>query len=407
MSGWPTASLSRLAADEPSSISKPYGSAIYKDDYTTQGIPVVRGVNLARGVFHDDDFVFISPALAAKMPGAQLKAGDLVFTHRGTVGQVSMVPRSPRHERYVASTSQVKVRLDAKNAVPEFYYYWFTSEMGQQSILENISTVGVPGLVQPVATIKRLAVPVPPLREQQAIAEVLGALDDKIAANTQLAAAAEALAEAAFQHWLVTTETRESALAEVATVVLGGTPDRSRLDFWTDGTVAWLNSGKVNENRILEPSELITQQALDASAAKLMPRGATLIAITGATLGQIARLEIEASGNQSIVGIWSGSAAMNAWLHFAIKYKLPDLLSRATGAAQQHVNKKDVEFLGIPMLEGNVETFGNEVVPLLDVARAADLENLWLASTRDVLLPQLMSGKLRVKDAEALVAETV
>ncbi len=89
------------------------------------GVPVVRGVNLARGIFHDDDFVFIDSTVADRMPGAELNSGNLVVTHRGTIGQVSMIPRTPGYERYVASTSHVNqaVRLDPKRAVPE-YYYW-------------------------------------------------------------------------------------------------------------------------------------------------------------------------------------------------------------------------------------------------------------------------------------------
>lgn len=406
MSEWETITLEELAADEKSAISKPYGSAILKEDYRLDGIPVVRGVNLARGVFHDDDFVFISPELADKMPGAQLAAGDLVVTHRGTVGQVSMIPRAPRYKTYVASTSQVKVRLDPTRAVPEFFYYWFCSYQGQRTILENISTVGVPGLVQPVATVKRLRVPLPPLGTQQAVAEVLGALDDKIAHNATLAEKACSLADAAFQLALKANSISWSLLGEVATTVLGGTPSRENPDFWTNGTVPWLNSGKANEDRIIQPSQLITEQALACSAAKLMPEGATLIAITGATLGQVARLEIEASGNQSLVGVWADDKPLNDWLYFAIRNQMPELLTRATGAAQQHVNKRDVDRLKVPVLrQGDLVEFGSQVVPLLEAAAAADRESLTLASVRDALIPQLMSGRLGMREAESIAGD--
>src|SRR5437899_1715439 len=123
MSEWPWVRLEEVAADERSSISKPYGSAIVREDYVPEGVPVVRGVNLSLGRFHDDDFVFITHELADKMPGARLQPGDLVFTHRGSVGQVSMIPRHPRFPRYAVSTSQVKARLDPHKASPEFFFY--------------------------------------------------------------------------------------------------------------------------------------------------------------------------------------------------------------------------------------------------------------------------------------------
>ena len=113
-----------LADSSKSAFSKPYGSAILKEDYLPRGVPVVRGVNLRNGIFFDDDFVFISEVKADRMPGANLTSGDLVFTHRGTIGQVSMIPWNRKHNRYVLSTSHVKARLNPKRAVPEFYFYY-------------------------------------------------------------------------------------------------------------------------------------------------------------------------------------------------------------------------------------------------------------------------------------------
>src|SRR5579859_6099960 len=196
MTEWPTIQFQELADESKSAISKPYGSAITKEDYVPQGVPVVRGVNLRNGIFLDDEFVFIDEKKADQMPGANLISGDLVFTHRGTIGQVSMIPRYPRYPRYVLSTSQVKARLDSKRALPEFYYYWFSSSAGQHELLGNTSTVGVPGLGQPVATIKSLRVPHPPLLVQKAVAAVLGALDDKIAANGRIATRSDELLRA-------------------------------------------------------------------------------------------------------------------------------------------------------------------------------------------------------------------
>jgi type I restriction enzyme S subunit len=250
--------------------------------------------------------------------------------------------------------------------------------------------------------LRGIPVSVPSLPEQQAIAEVLGALDDKIAANTALVVAADSILATEFRARLHQTLTHDKELGAIANIVLGGTPSRARPDYWTDGTVPWLNSGAVNAARIVEPSELITADALKNSAAKLMPTGATLLAITGATLGQIARLEMSASGNQSIVGVWSNDVDLNTWLYFAIQARLDDLLARATGAAQQHVSKGDVEQLGVPVPPQTVlEEFSRAAMPLLELAAVAERENRTLGATRDALLPQLMSGRLRVRDAEA------
>lgn len=265
------------------------------------------------------------------------------------------------------------------------------------------------GSVQPMLNrnyIAQVPVAVPPLAEQGAIAEVLEALDAKIAANFDLASSADLLLAAEFEHRLYAVEMCDKPLSAIANVVLGGTPSRARIDYWTEGTVPWLNSGALNATRVVKPSALITPLALANSAAKLMPVGSTLLAITGATLGQIARLEMRASGNQSIVGVWSDDVALNTWLYFAIQSRLDNLLARATGAAQQHVSKADVEQLAVPIPSRAIlEGFGEIATPLLELAAVAERENSTLALTRDALLPQLMSGKLRVRDAEAAASE--
>ncbi len=159
--------------------------------------------------------------------------------------------------------------------------------------------------------------------------------------------------------------------------------------------------GKANESRVLEPTALITEEALAKSAAEMMPEGATVVAITGATLGQVSRLEIASSGNQSLIGIWHEDPALNDWLYFAMRHEIEELLKHATGAAQQHVNKAAVDGLQIPWPDRlELELWGEQVRPMLDAAAAADKESLVLARTRDELLPLLMSGDVRVKDAE-------
>ncbi|MBE7700288.1 restriction endonuclease subunit S [Oerskovia sp. Sa1BUA8] len=246
---------------------------------------------------------------------------------------------------------------------------------------------------------------VPPPRDRQAIAEVLGALDDKIAANTKLASKVDSLSTLIFEAKSAETE-GDASLGDVATLVLGGTPSRSRGDYWAEGTIAWLASGKANESRVFAPTAFITEEAYRASATKMMPRGATVLAITGATLGQIARLEIEACGNQSLVGIWGDGPELTDWLHFAVRSRVGVLLQGATGAAQQHVNKNDVAALRVPLIpRRELLAWAAQVSPLLAVASMAGEENRSLAATRDTLLPQLMSGKLRVKEAERIVSE--
>lgn len=391
--------LRNIAADR-GLVGGPFGSSLVNADYTDDGIPVIRGANLSAGRFVGGEFAFVSQEKFARDLSRNSAAPrDVIYTQRGTLGQVALVP-STGAGAFVVSQSQMRLRVDPQLAVPEFVYYASTTRDFLQQVDDRAISTGVPHIN--LGILGELEIPLPPLAEQQAIAEVLGALDDKIAANTALAASVDTLLSTEFRAGLHRIVAHDKELNSIANVVLGGTPSRARPDYWADGTIPWLNSGAVNATRIVEPSELITVEALANSAAKLMPSGATLLAITGATLGQIARLEITASGNQSIVGVWSDDVDLNTWLYFAIQARLDDLLARATGAAQQHVSKSDVEQLAVPVPSpADLEVFSSTATPLLEIAAIAERENRTLAATRDALLPQLMSGKLRVRDADA------
>ncbi|TDU88818.1 type I restriction enzyme S subunit [Kribbella voronezhensis] len=327
------------------------------------------------------------------------RAGDLLFSYETRLGEAALMPAGVQ-----ACLGRRMALLRPNDDVVDcrFLLYFYLSPTFQRTI----STHTIHGATVPrigLASMPQWTVRIPPLDEQRSIAEVLGALDDKVLCNRRIASSAAALAESMFLEG-VAGVTDVATLGDIATIVLGGTPSRSRRDFWEGGTVPWLASGKANEERVLTPSELITKEALENSAAKLMPRGSTILAITGATLGQIARLEIEACGNQSLIGVWNDDAAMNDWLYFAIRREIDQLLKHATGAAQQHVNKGAVEALRIPILSpAETRRWADSIRPLLDMSATADRESAVLVKARDELLPLLMSGKVRVRKAEKVV----
>ncbi len=342
----------------------------------------------------------VSAAVSERHARTVLSGGELLVTLVGTVGEAAVAGPSLAGWNVARAVAVVR----PKGVSAEWLRIALLTPTVREQIRASVNTTVQTTLN--LSDLKTLRVPVPDELTRTGIAEVLGALDDKIAANKRLAAIADDLARAKFDEEAGLGGYRAMPLGDAATIVLGGTPDRANPEYWTDGTVPWLNSGKANEARVFEPSELITETALARSAAKLMPRSATVLAITGATLGKVARLEIEAAGNQSLVGIWSHDPALNDWLFFAVRGAVPKLVQSATGAAQQHVSKRDVEALEVPVAPTDaLARWGSSVRPLLDSAAAVGRQNRTLAATRDALLPALMSGALRVKDPKRLAED--
>jgi type I restriction enzyme, S subunit len=394
MSEWPKVEFQSLAADAKSAFSKPYGSAITKEDYVPQGVPVVRGVNLRNGLFLDDEFVFISEQKADQMPGANLAPGDMVFTHRGTIGQVSMIPRDPRYPRYVLSTSQVKARLNPKCALPEFYYYWFTSSNGRHELLRNVSTVGVPGLGQPVATIKSLRVPHPPLRVQRAIADVLGALDHKIAVNDRTVRSCHQLAQAisADAH----TDSPVKALAEVANITMGSSPPGESYN--ENGVGVPFYQG-ARDFGVRFPSRRIWC----ASPRRIAKRGSTLVSVR-APVGELNIAREPSCIGRGVAAVESRYDTPSVLFHELAG--LPDVWKpyESEGTVFGSIAKAQMENLMVKSLEQPAaQRLEAAIGPLDQRVEAAFIENQALSRLRDVLLPRLMSGEIRVREAEKIV----
>lgn len=163
------------------------------------------------------------------------------------------------------------------------------------------------------------------------------------------------------------------------------------------GKIPWINSGKVNDFRISAASEYITELGLEKSATKLLPKGTTVLAITGATLGQFSRLEIDSCANQSVVGIVGSSEASNEFIFLIIKNGIQRLISAQTGGAQQHINKEDVNaFFIVYPGKKLMNSFTHNVKEMFFDIGVLVNQSTTLAEIRDSLLPRLISGELQI-----------
>src|SRR6185436_10448142 len=114
-------------------------------DYVDEGVPVIRGNNLPSDAsFHDDGFVFVSEEKADELRSNTAFPGDIVFTQRGTLGQVGVIPREARFQRYIISQSQMKLTADPKIADPHFVYYFFRLPATVQKVVNHAASSGVP-----------------------------------------------------------------------------------------------------------------------------------------------------------------------------------------------------------------------------------------------------------------------
>ena len=158
---------------------------IKTDNFVDFGVPIIRGCNLTNGRFISKQFVYLSDQKADELKGSNAFFDDIIFTHRGTLGQVAIIPKN-EFKRYVISQSQMKMTCDLEVADPMFIFYFFKSSIGQNKLLCNTSQTGVPAIAQPLSSLRSITLMLPTLQEQKAISAVLSSLDDKIELNQRI-----------------------------------------------------------------------------------------------------------------------------------------------------------------------------------------------------------------------------
>lgn len=164
----------------------PFGSNIKVDNFIDFGIPVLNGSNLQGFKLNEDSFNYVSEEKAESLGRANAFRGDVVITHRGTLGQIVYIPLDSKYERYVISQSQFRLKLNQDLIRPDFLVYFFHTRIGQHRILMNASQVGVPALARPTSTFKEVSIPVPPMEIQNKIMSILLSLNNKIEINRRI-----------------------------------------------------------------------------------------------------------------------------------------------------------------------------------------------------------------------------
>jgi type I restriction enzyme, S subunit len=170
---WPLVTVDSIKADSRYSlVGGPFGSNLTTRHYVDEGVPVIRGVNLPDDrSFVDDEFVFVRDEKADELLPNNAFPGDIVFTQRGTLGQVGIIPQEARFPRYVISQSQMKLTADPDKAEAKFVYYFFRAPSTVQMVKNRALTSGVPHINLEI--LKNFQIPLPTLPIQRHIADVL------------------------------------------------------------------------------------------------------------------------------------------------------------------------------------------------------------------------------------------
>ena len=379
----------------------PFGSNIKVSCFVDSGVPVLNGSNLEGFSLSEKEFRFVTKEKADSLNKANAHRGDIVITHRGTLGQIAFIPQDSRYDRYVISQSQFRVRCNDK-VLPEYLVYYFHTPIGQHKLLSNASQVGVPALARPSSTFQQIEVVLPELSIQKCVVEIISTIQKKIVNNQELNDNLEQQAQSYFQELFVDNADPEWAIgtiSDLGTVVGGSTPSKAKPEYYTESGIAWITPKdlSINKSKFVSHGENdITELGLKNSSAAIMPEGTVLFS-SRAPIGYIAIAAGEVTTNQGFKSVVPKPEIGTPFVYFFLKNTLPVIEGMASGSTFKEVSGSTMK--NVPAVIPDAETlakFSGFCAPIFAQQRILEEQNQSLATLRDNLLPKLMSGEIDV-----------
>ena len=379
----------------------PFGSNIKVSCFVDSGVPVLNGSNLEGFSLSEKTFRYVTREKADSLNKANAHRGDIVITHRGTLGQIVFIPQDSKYDRYVTSQSQFRVRCNDK-VLPEYLVYYFHTPIGQHKLLSNASQVGVPALARPSSTFQQIEVVLPELSIQKRVVEIISTIQKKIVNNQELNDNLEQQAQSYFQELFVDNADPEwttGTISDLGTVVGGSTPSKAKPEYYTESGIAWITPKDLSNNKskfVSHGENDITELGLRNSSASIMPEGTVLFS-SRAPIGYIAIAAGEVTTNQGFKSVVPKPEIGTPFVYFFLKNTLPVIEGMASGSTFKEVSGSTMK--NVPAVIPDAETlakFSDFCAPIFAQQRILEEQNQSLATLRDNLLPKLMSGEIDV-----------
>lgn len=356
---------------------------------------------------NDNSFRYVTPEKADSLGKANAYRGDIVITHRGTLGQIVFIPENSKHSRYVISQSQFRVKCNEK-VLPEYLVYYFHTNAGQHKLLSNASQVGVPALARASTTFQTLEIDIPDVTEQRKIVDLLETIREKIELNNAINNNLEQQAMALFKSWFIDYEPfdgqvpstwKYGVLGDFVEIKRGGSP-RPIQNFLSDSGLHWLkisDATGISSPFISEIKEHIIEEGLKKT---VFLKAGSLVLSNSATPGLPKILDIDTCIHDGWLYLPS-SKFSNEYLYLYFKHIRDNLVALGNGSVFTNLKTDILKNYPTNLPTDEVLNEFDEIMkPIFSMILSTTRESKRLTEIRDTLLPRLMSGELDVFDIE-------
>ena len=370
----------------------PFGSNIKVDCFVDKGIPVLNGSNLEGFELSEKSFRYVTEEKADSLKKANAHKGDVVITHRGTLGQIVYIPQTAQRDRYVISQSQFRVKCN-KKVLPEYFVYYFHTPIGQHKLLSNASQVGVPALARPSSTFQKIEIEIPDLETQKKVVKLIGSLQTRITTNAEindnLQQQAQALYNQCFPYkvdddlpagWRTGTVGEIIEIHDSKRIPLSGA-ERAKME---KKTYPYYGAAAL--------MDYVDDYIFDGKYLLLGEDG-TVVDDAGYPILQYVWGKFWVNNHAHIL---TGKLGFNVESLYML-FKQTPVKAIVTGAVQPKISQANLRSIQVVIPPQKLLTdYNNQIAPLFALLRTNDEANKSLAALRDTLLPKLMSGEIDV-----------
>ena len=378
----------------------------------TDGIPMIRTTNLKENGIDFSDLKYVTKEFHTKNVKSQLRQNNILVARHGDNGKACLYTRNIEAN----CLNVIVIETDHTQMIPKFLKYLFDS-----SIIKNQVSGAVVGTVQNVVNTKAIAkvrVPVPKLEEQKAIADTLSCLDEKIAINNRINKTLEEMAQAIFKSWFVDFEPFQDG--EFEDSELGKIPKGWRVDN-IDNNTSIVTRGITPKYVDISKQYVINQKCIRGGSLnttlsrthcsvvnkeKMLQFGDILINSIGVgTLGRVAQVYEELENftvDTHVTIVRPNTSNRISYMGCLLKNMQPNFEHAGTGSTGQTELGRDAikQMHIIVPNDSAMEEFSQIYDLIYKKIVSGQKENILLSNIRDSLLPQLMSGEIRVPTQE-------
>lgn len=382
----------------------PFGSNIKVESFVDDGVPVLNGSNLEGFQLGEKSFRYVTEEKASSLGRANAHRGDIIITHRGTLGQIVYIPQTSKYDRYIISQSQFRIKCNEK-VLPEYLVYYFHTPIGQHKLLSNASQVGVPALARPSSTFQKIEVEIPDLDIQRRVVNIINSLQNKIVLNNKINDNLEQQVMALFHQIFDESNSNRKHISanEYFDISIGKTPPRKESRWFSKNPsdCVWVSISDMGSCGlyIADSSEYITHEAVEKFNVKIVPDNTVILSFK-LTVGRIAITDGCMTTNEAIAHFKTDEPRINEYLYCYLKnFNFQTMGS--TSSIATAVNSRIIKGMSfIVPTDDELEKFHKIAGPLFMMIKSNQRENKYLGKLRDVLLPKLMSGEIDVEDID-------